>query len=1041
MKNFKSHSVLKDFKTTKLFNFRNMQLVFIGYFMISNISLAQSGSNCSESTTVTSSYTCNYSNFTTSGTEFWLKFTAMSPTVNISLITTKFGIDAPHIHALKLFEGTCSSLNLIADDELAFYDEAKELSIDLNASNLIIGQEYFIRAERELVTQECTKMNCKLNGSTNPTTFSLCIENITVIIPPDEYGEKPVSCLALETNRGQLLFTDGTPADEVLMYNQRTNPNIYICKDHISFVHHGVYIGDTSVQRIDMLLEGANANYKIFKTEQVAGITNYYLPHIPDGITRNKSYSRVVLNDIYPNIDLQHYSNIAGMKNYYVVRPGGNYDAIIMKFAGATNVTIDNGNLNIVSELGTIHFEKPHVYYVNPAGQVVNMPFEVEYLLLGAGKVKFNIPNYSSPPPMTLVIQMDQGHSDAVPKNINNLLWSTYYGNTEEDYINDIDHDESGNIYFTGWTRGLTFPHTTQTIYGSSATNGRIIAGCHKPLGERIWTTIYGAQAELGQGIALDHLGNVYVAGVTAVGGVPNQFIDYPRVGAFNFAPLSTAMPAVYATLYRFNQNNGARTWATLFGEHNANAWFDARCITTDNAGNIYIAGVGKRILNSPIVGSGPQYVQNNSGTKVGFIAKFNAANALTWSTMFGNDNLVINEMNTVYNPNTSQTELFIVGTTTATNTTNFPLVSVEHVNDYQSNFSGGSSDAFFAKFNSSDNLRWSSFFGGAGDDLGLGIDYNYGNNNLIVTGETKSSSTTFPLQSLSNPEIHFNNILSGVSDGYLSVLKFVPETTGGHTLYYSSYFGGSSEDLCGKVEISQSGNVYVIGMSKSQNFPLQNLSGNYFQPVLENDPAGQHFDSFILGLNPNLSYGWGTYFGGEWYYNGSNLYAQSDDTGNGITVFNDEILYIGGSTVSHQNFPITVDLIASPNAFIQYENSGSAIDTPIAWSDGFLAQFDIIDLVLGLDEINSGGMNGTFSVYPNPSNGNFSIIGSNLKMAGKINLEVVNVIGQSVYSKHAIVSNGELVESIDLGNISDGIYIVKIGNGTDKISTKLVVK
>lgn len=1017
---------------------KQKKILLLGLLLISNGYFSQSGLNCSDATPVSSSSSCNYSNHTTSGTEIWLRFVATSPTVNISLVTTKYGIDAPHIHALNLFEGNCGSLNLLAEDELPFYYEAKELSIDLNASNLLIGQTYYIRADREATIHECTRTNCKMNGSTNPTTFSMCIQDITVVIPPDFSGEKPVSSLALETNRGQLLYTNGTPADEVLMFNQRTEPNIYVCKDHVSYVHHGVYASDTSLQRIDLSFEGANANYEIFKTEQIAGITNYYLPHIPDGVTRNKSYSRVVSNDIYHNIDLQHYSSVAGMKNYFVVRQEGNYEEIVMKFDGATSVNINNENLSVVSELGTIHFEKPHVYYVNPSGQVVNMPFEVEYELLGSNKVKFYIPNYPSPPPMTLVIQMDQGHKSEAPRNIDNLLWSTYYGNTENDYINDIDHDGAGNVFFTGWTKGLTFPHTTQTIYGSSAQYGRVIVGSHKPLGERIWTTIYGAQAELGQGIALDQLGNVYVSGITGVASEPNQFIDFPRAGAFNFPPLSTIMPAAYATLYRFNQNNGVRTWATLFGEHNSNAFFDAKCIATDNSGNVYIAGLGKRITNSPIIGSGSQYIQNTTGLKIGFIAKFNAANALTWSTMFGNDDLVINEMNIVYNPNTSQDELFIVGTTSATNTTNFPLVSVEQVNDYQSSFSGGSTDAFFAKFNSSDNLRWSSFFGGAGDDLGLGIDYDYANTSLFITGQTKSNSTTFPLQSISNPQIHFNNTLSGVSDGYLSVLKFITETTGGHSLYYSSYFGGTGEDLCGNVEVSESGNIYVIGRSKSQNFPLQDLIGNYYQPILENDPIVNGFDSFILGLNPNLAYGWGTFFGGN---NGNNVNAYSDDLGNGITVFNDQILYIGGSTRSNQDFPITVDLTASPNAYIQYENSGSATDSPLGWSDGFLAQFDITDIVLSLEEINADGINGTLTVYPNPSNGNFSIIGSNLKMDGEINIEVVNVIGQRIYSKQSIITNGEITETISLGNLSDGIYIVNIGDGTNKLSTRVVIR
>lgn len=289
---------------------KTRKLFLLGLLSISNGYFAQSGLSCSDATPVTSLTTCNYSNHTTSGTEFWLEFVATSPTVNISLITTKYGIDAPHIHALNLFEGTCGSLNLVAEDELSFYDEAKELNIDLNASNLVIGQTYYIRADREAVVHECTRTNCTINGSTYPTTFELCIKDITVVIPPDFSGENPVSSLALETNRGQLIYTDGTPADEVVMFNRRTKPAIYVCKDHVSYVHHGVYAGDTVLQRIDMSFEGANANYDIFKTEQVAGVTNYYLPHIPDGVTRNKSYSRVVSNDIYPFIDLRNMLTI-----------------------------------------------------------------------------------------------------------------------------------------------------------------------------------------------------------------------------------------------------------------------------------------------------------------------------------------------------------------------------------------------------------------------------------------------------------------------------------------------------------------------------------------------------------------------------------------------------------------------------------------------------------------------------------------------------------------------------------------------------------
>jgi hypothetical protein len=1020
------------------------KILLLGLLFFSNGYFAQSGLNCIDATPVTSSTTCNYSNHTTSCTEFWLAFVATSPTVNISLVTTKYGIDAPHIHALNLFEGTCGSLNLVAEDELPFYDEAKELSIDLNTSNLIIGQTYYIRADREATVHECTHNNCKLNGSTDPTTFSLCIQDITVVITPDFSGEKPVSSLALETNRGQLIYSDGTPADEVVMFNERTNPSLYICKDHVSYVHHGVYAGDTVMQRIDMSFEGANANYGIFKTEQVAGITNYYLPHIPDGVTRNKSYSRVVSNDIYPNIDMQHYSSIAGMKNYYVVRPGGNYEDIVMKFEGATSLNINNENLNIVSEIGTIHFEKPHVYYVNPGGQVVNMPFQVEYELVGSNKVKFTIPNYPDPRPLTLVIQMDQGHKSGAPKNIDNLMWSTYYGGDGQDIFNDVDTDASGNVYFTGQNKGLAFPLATQIVNAGTPNNSkRLVVGKHLPYGERVWSTVYGGPGDEGMGIATDNLNNVYVVGYSQ--NLTYNFLNFVQPGAYNFT--NTIDNVTFGSIFRFNQSFGNRTWATLFGENNPNSAFQNTCVEVDPLNNVYVGGVGLRNGTSPIYGPGGKYVQvAPNGQIAGTIMKFNAGvNSLAWSTMFGNSGYPtgindsnqgtkISEMNI-----TSNGDIYIVGSSNGTNLSEFPL-TVEKSNDYQQNYCG-SWDAFFAKFDANNELKWSSFLGGDGDDFGLGVDYNEGTTSLYITGQTFSDSSTFPLQTLFNTSVHYNDVINGFGDGFITVLRDLPliednVPSNGHVLKYSSYYGGSGEDLCKNVEISDLGNAYIIGQSRSGNFPLQSASGVYYQPQLENNSSGNHHDGFILALSPSLELVWSTYFGGD-FTNGVSSY----DDPRGLAVYNDQHLFIGGGTVCDTLFPITVDLTNYPNAFIQYNNSGDSLDNPSFLYDGFLAQFDIIGTTLYVDELENGEINNiNLLIYPNPNDGNFQIVGENLTN-GKITIQLHSIIGQLVYSNTETVSNGQLSHTINVNNVSKGLYTIKVNTGDSYISGKVLIK
>lgn len=110
-------------------------------------------------------------------------------------------------------------------------------------------------------------------------------------------------------------------------------------------------------------------------------------------------------------------------------------------------------------------------------------------------------------------------------------------------------------------------------------------------------------------------------------------------------------------------------------------------------------------------------------------------------------------------------------------------------------------------------------------------------------------------------------------------------------------------------------------------------------------------------------------------------------------------------------------------------------------WTDGFLAQFDMTDVELDLFDLETDDSNGSLTVYPNPSNGNFSIVGSNLRLEGKVTIEVINVVGQRIYSKKSTISNGELTEFINLGNLSDGLYIVNIGNGTNKLSTRILIR
>ncbi|MCB0481241.1 MAG: T9SS type A sorting domain-containing protein [Flavobacteriales bacterium] len=78
-------------------------------------------------------------------------------------------------------------------------------------------------------------------------------------------------------------------------------------------------------------------------------------------------------------------------------------------------------------------------------------------------------------------------------------------------------------------------------------------------------------------------------------------------------------------------------------------------------------------------------------------------------------------------------------------------------------------------------------------------------------------------------------------------------------------------------------------------------------------------------------------------------------------------------------------------------------------------------------------------SVYPNPSNGSFSLNMKNVD-AGNYSLEIKNVVGQSVYSKSVDVS-GVYSENIELNNVEAGVYFLTISNNGSDNTLRLVIE
>ncbi|MFH1319998.1 MAG: T9SS type A sorting domain-containing protein [Bacteroidota bacterium] len=97
----------------------------------------------------------------------------------------------------------------------------------------------------------------------------------------------------------------------------------------------------------------------------------------------------------------------------------------------------------------------------------------------------------------------------------------------------------------------------------------------------------------------------------------------------------------------------------------------------------------------------------------------------------------------------------------------------------------------------------------------------------------------------------------------------------------------------------------------------------------------------------------------------------------------------------------------------------------------------DTIDA--GPDAIPESYNNVTFSIHPNPNNGQFVIKFSNVKKDDYL-FEVRNIIGQLIYTLKADNISGNFMKKVDLTELNSGVYFLSISNVAGIRTEKLIV-
>ncbi|MBI2271743.1 MAG: SBBP repeat-containing protein [Bacteroidetes bacterium] len=282
---------------------------------------------------------------------------------------------------------------------------------------------------------------------------------------------------------------------------------------------------------------------------------------------------------------------------------------------------------------------------------------------------------------------------------IGTLIWSTYFGGTKDDNINDICCDPTNNIFILGSTSSANIPIMTPYQLSLKGPTDCFIAKFNISATLQ-WSTYYGGNSidEGWGGITCDNLGNLFFAGHTSSN-------DFPIL--FAFQPLYSGPGAIGygdAFIVKLNPTTGFPVWSTYFGGSKDDY---GGAIATDNSNNVVITGSTNSVTK--IASSAFVFQPNFAGGPYNdsFVAKFDNSGNLLWSTYLGGS---VGPLSGGGNEEASgiaidsNNNIVVSGDTYSTN---FPVTSCA----YQKTFKG-SEDQYITTFDANGTLICSGYMG-----------------------------------------------------------------------------------------------------------------------------------------------------------------------------------------------------------------------------------------------------------------------------------------------------------------------------------------
>src|SRR5260221_455384 len=337
-------------------------------------------------------------------------------------------------------------------------------------------------------------------------------------------------------------------------------------------------------------------------------------------------------------------------------------------------------------------------------------------------------------------------------------------------------------------------------------------------------TYLGGSGREKGLAIAVDRYGNAYVTGLVSS-------TDFPTTsGAYqtNFGG-GTGLgggQGFDAFVTKLDPTGSALIYSTYLGGGDDDQGMG---IAVDTDGNAYVTG---STLSANFPTTAGAFQPTYGGVTDAFVTKLNpTGSALVYSTYLGGSEVDFGTGIAV----DVDGNAYVTGFTASAD---FPVTPGPQP------LYGGGFDAFVTKLHATGSvLVYSTYLGGSGEDRGHGIAVDSAGN-AYVTGQT--ASINFPTTAAAF-QTTFGGGSATFGDAFMTKLNAT-----GLALDYSSFLGGSADDVGTGIAVDAVGNAYVTGHTGSDNFPT---TTGAFQPTGGGLINGSgNFDAFIAKFGNDAS-------------------------------------------------------------------------------------------------------------------------------------------------------------------------------------------